>query len=127
MRGADSETVDARGGLAKGALFVIAHVNREPSAHGVVGGASTALQVPRFEGKLGDVGVVQGVTDLLENEARGGLEVQGGAYDAPGPWGGGVSGYAPIRVRYVVCSSSFAKARRTFSSSGCPSKSAKKT
>ncbi len=100
LRGAYSETVDTWGGLEKGALFVIAHVDGEPGAHGVVGGAAAALQVPRFEGKLGDISVVQGVTDLLENEARGGLEVQGGAdYDAPGPWGGGVSGYAPIRVR----------------------------
>lgn len=122
-----SETVDTRGGLEKGALLVVAHVDGEPGAHGVVGGTAAALQVPRFEGKLGDIGVVQGMTDLLKNEARGGLEVQGGVYDAPGPPGGGVSGYAPIRVRYVVCSSSFASARCTFSSSGCPSKSAKKT
>ncbi len=85
------ETVDTRGGLEKGTLFVIAHVNGEPGAHGVVGGAAAALQVPGFEGKLCDVSVVQGVTDLLEDEARGGLEVQSGAY-APGPPGGGISG-----------------------------------
>ncbi len=56
-----------------------------------MGGAAAALQVPGFEGKLCDIGVVQGVTDLLKYEVRGGLEVQGGAY-APGPPGGGISG-----------------------------------
>jgi hypothetical protein len=77
LRDAGFETVHAGGRLDEAALRIIAHVNGEPGPHGVVRGTAAAFEVPRLEGELGDVRIVQRVADLFEYEARGGLEIQG--------------------------------------------------
>jgi hypothetical protein len=71
-------TVHAGSGLEEGTLWVIAHVYGESGPHGVVWGATVAYEIPRFEGQLGNVRVVQGVANLFEDETRRGLEVQNG-------------------------------------------------
>lgn len=58
---------------------VVAHVHGEPGAHGVLGGVAAAVEVAGLQRDLGDVRVVQGVADLFEDEAGGGLEVQDGS------------------------------------------------
>lgn len=77
LRGAVFEAVHAGRGLHKDTLRIIAHIDREPGPHGVVRGVAAALEVPRFEGKLGDIRVVQRVAYLFEYDARRGLKIQG--------------------------------------------------
>ena len=74
------EPIDAGGRLDEGALRVVAHVHGEPGPHGVVRGATAAHEVARLECDLGDIRVVQRMTELFEYESRGGLEVQGALY-----------------------------------------------
>ena len=82
-------------------------------------GATPAFEIPRLEGKLGDIRVVQRVADLFEDESRGGLELQDVFY-ALGRTSTEASGYAPIKLTYGQYSSRASKARATRSSSGCP-------
>ena len=63
--------------LDEEAFRVVTYVYGEMGSLGIVRGAPTTLQVPRLEGQLGDVRVMQRMADLFENEARGGFEVQG--------------------------------------------------
>ena len=71
------KAVYAGGGLDKGTLRVVAHVYGESGAHGVVRGAASAHEVAGLESNLGYVRVVYRMAHLIENESRGGLEVQG--------------------------------------------------
>jgi hypothetical protein len=77
LRDARFEAVHAGGRLDEVALRIIAHINGEAGPHAVVRGAAAAFEVPRLEGELGDIRIVQRVADLFEYEARGGLEIQG--------------------------------------------------
>ena len=82
-------------------------------------GTPPALEIPRLESEFGDICIVQRVTDLFEDEPRGGLEVQGVFY-ALGRTSPEASGYAPITLTYGQYSSRAFKARATRSSSGWP-------
>jgi hypothetical protein len=113
------EAINAGGRLDEGTLGVVAHVHGEPGSRGIVRGTPPAFDIPRLEGKLSDIRVVQRVADLFEDDPRGGLEVQGVFY-ALGRISPEASGYAPITLTYGQYSSRAFKARATRSSSGCP-------
>ena len=71
------ESVDARGGLDEGRLWIVPDVNGEPGPHGVLRRSPGALPVSALQGHLGYVRVVEGVSDFPQNLPGGGLEVHG--------------------------------------------------
>ncbi len=71
------QAVHTGGYLDEEALRVVAYVNGEPGPHSIVRGAAATFQVPRLEGQVGDVRVVQRMADFFEDEVSRCLEVQG--------------------------------------------------
>ncbi len=61
------------------ALRVVPDVNGEPGSHCIMRGVALAYEITGTERNLRDIRVVQGMSDLFEDEACGGFEVQGRA------------------------------------------------
>ncbi len=60
-------------------LWVVPDVNGEPGSHCIMRGAALTYEITGTKRNLRDIRVVQGVSDLFEDEACGRFEVQGQA------------------------------------------------